>query len=126
MKFVPTGFPRGPDPGKLLLGKGWKVKIRQLPGSSLPPEVLKLGFNAMNSRRSLWLNDIKSGLFILEKIAEDDLISDHEEEATIVGVQNTLLDDNLEAAVEHGSQLELGSEEEWNGIGEDEFDEYDT
>ena len=62
----------------------------------------------------------------MEKIPEDDLIANHEEEATIVGVQNTLLDDNLEAAVEHGSQTELGSKEEWNGIGEDEFDEYDT
>ena len=105
------------------------MRIRQLPGSTLPPEVLKLGFNAMNSRCSLWLNDIKAGLFIFEKIADDDEIADNEEEPKIVGLQDTLLDDDSEETVENGSQLELGmgeEPEEWNGIGEDEFNEYET
>ncbi|EGG08468.1 uncharacterized protein MELLADRAFT_84646 [Melampsora larici-populina 98AG31] len=111
LKFVPPGFPRGPDPGKLLLDKGWKVKIKQLPGSSLPPEVLKLGFNAMNSRRSLWLNDLQAGLFRFEKIPEDEdddldyMVTDHQEEP-----------------LEKDEELTVGIEEEleWNGIGEDE------
>ncbi|EGG00046.1 uncharacterized protein MELLADRAFT_93877 [Melampsora larici-populina 98AG31] len=95
------GFPRGPDP------------------------VLKLGFNAMNSCRSLWLNDLQAGLFRFEKIPEDqdDLIADDEEERHISDNQGNLLGDNHEEPLENDEQLGLGIEEEpeeWKGIGEDE------
>ncbi|KAH9813699.1 hypothetical protein DFH28DRAFT_1083484 [Melampsora americana] len=103
------GFPRGPDPEKLMMDKGWKVKIKQMPGSTLPPEILKLGFNAMNSRRSLWLNDLRAGLFQFEKIPEgqDDMMAGNQEEQ--------LNNDKL-----LGMEDELG---DWNGIAEDETDE---
>lgn len=80
--------------------------MRQLPGSSLSPEVFKLGFNAMNSLCSLWLNDIWDGLFRFEKIAKDDLIPDNEEEPKIGEVLDTMLDDS-EEPVEDGSHVEL-------------------
>ncbi|KAH9824099.1 hypothetical protein DFH28DRAFT_1077894 [Melampsora americana] len=103
------GFPCGPDPEKLMMEKGWKVKIKQMPGSTLPSEILKLGFNAMNSRRSLWLNDLRAGLFQFEKIPEgqDDMMAGNQEEQ--------LNNDKL-----LGMEDELG---DWNGIGEDETDE---
>ncbi|EGG02884.1 uncharacterized protein MELLADRAFT_90479 [Melampsora larici-populina 98AG31] len=64
------GFPRGPDPVSLLR-EDHGINIIQLPGSKLPSEVLKLGFNAMNSRRSLWLQDVQANKFKMEKIKAD-------------------------------------------------------
>ncbi|KAH9809637.1 hypothetical protein DFH28DRAFT_1086091 [Melampsora americana] len=63
-------FPRGPDPIKLLPEKGYRGKLIQEEGSTLPPKVLKLGFKGMNSKRSLWLNDMKAGLFQFEKVPD--------------------------------------------------------
>ncbi|KAH9816911.1 hypothetical protein DFH28DRAFT_1125046 [Melampsora americana] len=61
------GFPQGPNTEAILSDKGYNIKIVQLPGSKLPYETLKLGFNAMNSHRSLWLDDFKANLFKLER-----------------------------------------------------------
>lgn len=90
------GFPHKPDPAQLLKDKGYKVKIVQLEGSSLKPEDLLLGFDKMNSKRSLWLKDLEAGLFKLEKEGEPDGGSDHE-------------------AVVNMPDIE-GEEEEWGGI----------
>ncbi|EGG04774.1 uncharacterized protein MELLADRAFT_88519 [Melampsora larici-populina 98AG31] len=107
-----VGFPRGPDPEAILLDKGYDIKIIQLPGSKLPYQTLKLGFNAMNSRRSLWLDDIKANLFNLEKIASPDVQNDDivqmdiDEEVT--NTQGVTLDD------------EVDDDEEWGGLGDEE------
>ncbi|KAH9812017.1 hypothetical protein DFH28DRAFT_899719 [Melampsora americana] len=105
------GFPRGPDPEALLRAKGWKVKIKQLPDSSLPPEVLKLGFSAMNSRRSLWLKDLEAGLFRFEKLPDDQDTNNLENERTEDNLDN---ERNGEEVGNTGNELE---EEEWNGFG---------
>ncbi|KAH9820807.1 hypothetical protein DFH28DRAFT_1121165 [Melampsora americana] len=111
LKFEPPGFPRGPDPEALLRAKGWKVKIKQLPDSSLPPEVLKLGFSAMNSRRSLWLKDLEAGLFRFEKLPDDQDTNNLENERTEDNLDNEM---NGEEVGNTGNELE---EEEWNGFG---------
>ncbi|EGG06250.1 uncharacterized protein MELLADRAFT_63592 [Melampsora larici-populina 98AG31] len=60
------GFPRKPNPGECLKARGFPVNIVQLDGSSLKPEDLALGVDKMpSSKRSLWLNDVKAGLFKL-------------------------------------------------------------
>ncbi|KAH9823107.1 hypothetical protein DFH28DRAFT_1048686 [Melampsora americana] len=64
------GLPRGPDPHLLLKKRYPSFRIVQHPGSRLKPEVLNLGFNGMNSKRSLWLDDIQAGKFQLQKLSD--------------------------------------------------------
>ncbi|KAH9820354.1 hypothetical protein DFH28DRAFT_1079761 [Melampsora americana] len=104
-----VGFPHGPDPKTILLDK-YNIKIIQMHASKLPHETLKLGFNAMNSRRSLWLDDLKSDSFRLEKIdtrheeEDDDNIMVIDEE--IANTQDLRIDDK-------------GDEDgEWTGLGD--------
>ncbi|KAH9818254.1 hypothetical protein DFH28DRAFT_1080760 [Melampsora americana] len=104
-----VGFPRGPDPKAILLDK-YNIKIIQMHASKLPHETLKLGFNAMNSRRSLWLDDIKSNLFRLEKNDtgheedDDDNIMVIDEE--IANTQDLRVDDKED------------DDGEWTGLGD--------
>ncbi|KAH9809027.1 hypothetical protein DFH28DRAFT_907032 [Melampsora americana] len=104
------GFPRGPNPEAILLDKGYNIKIVQLPGSKLPYETLKLGFNAMNSRRSLWLDDFKANLFKLEKIGPSDQEEENSDQMDIdeevTNTQNVTIDD------------ELNENAEWTGLGD--------
>lgn len=74
------GFPRGPDPASLLIKMGYHVQMVQLEGSTLPPDILKLGFKGMNSKRSLWLNDINAGLFKFEKVPVNSEASKNQKE----------------------------------------------
>ncbi|EGG03928.1 uncharacterized protein MELLADRAFT_89741 [Melampsora larici-populina 98AG31] len=116
------GFPRGPDPESILENK-YLLKIIQLPGSKLSKEVLKLGFNGMNGCRKIWLDDVQANLFKMVKLSsahsdgehEDDNIRDNsgaeQEVMRTQDIQNNLETDDL-----------MGSEEKWNGLGED-FDE---
>ncbi|EGF98959.1 uncharacterized protein MELLADRAFT_95022 [Melampsora larici-populina 98AG31] len=104
-----VGFPRGPDPESILLDK-YNIKIIQMHACKLPHETLKLGFNAMNSRRSLWLDDVKANLFKLEKFDtgheqnDDDNRMDLDEEVT--NTQDLAIDD------------EVDEDEEWTGLGD--------
>ncbi|KAH9807370.1 hypothetical protein DFH28DRAFT_1089619 [Melampsora americana] len=98
-----VGFPRGPDPKTILLEK-YNIKIIQMHASKLPHETL----NA--SRRSLWLDDLKSNSFRLEKIDtrheedDDDNIMVIDEE--IANTQDLRIDDK-------------GDEDgEWTGLGD--------
>ncbi|KAH9806973.1 hypothetical protein DFH28DRAFT_1090373 [Melampsora americana] len=103
------GFPCGPNPEGILLDKGYNLKILQLPGSKLLPETLKLGFTAMNSCRSLWLDDINQNLFKLKKIATLDQTADDENQMAMdKGITNTQEITLADEAVE---------EEEWTGLG---------
>ncbi|KAH9806928.1 hypothetical protein DFH28DRAFT_1090418 [Melampsora americana] len=103
------GFPCGPNPEGILLDKGYNLKILQLPGSKLLPETFKLGFTAMNSCRSLWLDDVNQNLFKLEKIATLDQTADDENQMAMdEGITNTQEITLADEAVE---------EEEWTGLG---------
>ncbi|EGG09342.1 uncharacterized protein MELLADRAFT_96250 [Melampsora larici-populina 98AG31] len=111
LKTSPSqGFPRGTDPAARLIKKGYNIKMVQLPGSTLPSEVLQLGFNAMtNSRRNLWLNDVNAGLFKLEKIpGEDDHMSVHESDQE---------DTNFEKDQDKSDENPEEDEPEWHGLG---------
>ncbi|KAH9809037.1 hypothetical protein DFH28DRAFT_1086992 [Melampsora americana] len=116
------GFSRGPDPESILENK-YLVKIIQLPGSKLTKEVLKLGFNGMNSCRKIWLQDVKANLFKMVKLSssnsncenEDDDESDHSDTDQEVMMTQDFL--NIQQ-----SEEAMGSEDEWNGLGVD-FDE---
>ncbi|KAH9808155.1 hypothetical protein DFH28DRAFT_1088075 [Melampsora americana] len=92
------------------LDKGYNIKILQLPGSKLPYETLKLGFNAMNSRRSLLLDDFKANLFKLEKIGPSDQEEENSDqmdiEEEVTNTQNVTIDD------------ELNENTEWTGLGD--------
>ncbi|KAH9816129.1 hypothetical protein DFH28DRAFT_927482 [Melampsora americana] len=120
------GFPRAPDPVSILRND-FNIKIIQMPDSKLPSAVLKLGFNKMNSRRSLWLEDVKAKMFKMEKIntnptGKEEIQGDDsggEDEVTMtqddrqyqgVDEMEVKFDDELE-------DLEQEEEKEWNGLG---------
>ncbi|KAH9809957.1 hypothetical protein DFH28DRAFT_1085940 [Melampsora americana] len=104
------GFPRGPDPESILENK-YLLKIIQLPGLKLTKEVLKLGFNGMNTY-------VKANLFKMVKLSssnsnsenEDDDESDHSDtdQEDLQNIQQ--------------SEEAMGSEDKWNGLGDD-FDQ---
>lgn len=48
------------------------MRLIQEPGSSLPPDILALGVDRMNKHRALWLDDLKKGLFRMEKITDSE------------------------------------------------------
>ncbi|EGG07534.1 uncharacterized protein MELLADRAFT_85643 [Melampsora larici-populina 98AG31] len=103
-----VGFPRGPDPEAILLDK-YNIKIIQMHASKLPHETLKLGFNAMNSRRSLWLDDVKANLFKLEKMDTDEEDDDDNRmniDEEVTNTQDLPIDD------------EMDEDEEWTGLGD--------
>ncbi|EGG07832.1 uncharacterized protein MELLADRAFT_85383 [Melampsora larici-populina 98AG31] len=121
------GFPRCPDPESVLL-ETYNIKIIQLPGSTLPKAVLKLGFNGMNSRRSLWLSDVQKNLFRLQKVsassdvAESDsggIEMNEEADAKVTMTQ----DNHGDLGNDMMETLEGEEEEEWNGFGDIEVDE---
>ncbi|EGG00365.1 uncharacterized protein MELLADRAFT_67897 [Melampsora larici-populina 98AG31] len=91
------GFPHKPHPAQRLKDKGYRVKIIQLEGSKLKPEDFLLGFDKMNSKRSLWLQDLEAGLFKIEKDEE------------LGGLVN--------AGVTNSADIDE-EEEEWGGIPE--------
>ncbi|KAH9807996.1 hypothetical protein DFH28DRAFT_1121809 [Melampsora americana] len=118
------GFPRCPNPESVLL-ETYNIKIIQLPGSSLPKDVLKLGFNGMNSRRSLWLSDVQNNLFRLQKATASSDVGNSETEGndlinhTDAPVMMTQ-DDNDEII---NDMMETVEEEEWIGVGDIEEEE---
>ncbi|EGG08886.1 uncharacterized protein MELLADRAFT_84436 [Melampsora larici-populina 98AG31] len=111
------GFPRGPDPESKLLDT-YNIKIIQLPGSSLPKEVLKLGFNGMNSRRSLWLSDVQANLFRMKKAGPESPEEPHDlntdTDAQVIMTQDNNIDDYTMESLEEEEE----EEEEWNGFGD--------
>ncbi|KAH9810944.1 hypothetical protein DFH28DRAFT_901594 [Melampsora americana] len=118
------GFPRGPDPVSLLR-KDHGINIIQLPGSKLPSEVLKLGFNGMNSRRSLWLEDVKANKFKLEKMEADSESlketangSDSATEDEVMMTQDFKNDQQNHNFVMGLDEDSEESEDEWNGLGD--------
>ncbi|EGF97077.1 uncharacterized protein MELLADRAFT_88303 [Melampsora larici-populina 98AG31] len=116
------GFPRGPDPERILENK-YLLKIIQLRGSKLPKEVLKLGFNGMNSRRKIWLEDVQAHLFKIVKMSSshsDDEHEDHNNPGNSDSEQDVMMTQDIQNNLETDDLI--GSEEEWNGLGED-FDE---
>ncbi|EGG04285.1 uncharacterized protein MELLADRAFT_89517 [Melampsora larici-populina 98AG31] len=117
------GFPRCPDPESLLL-KTYNIKVVQLPGSTLPKDVLKLGFNGMNSRRSLWLSDVKKNLFRMEKVTPNSHVADLEtlgnELNDDTDVQVMMTQDNDHDLED--DMMETLEEEEWNGFGDIDVD----
>ncbi|EGG11668.1 uncharacterized protein MELLADRAFT_90958 [Melampsora larici-populina 98AG31] len=124
------GFPRAADPVSILRDD-YNLKIIQIPGSKLPSSVLKLGFNKMNSRRSLWLEDLMANKFKMEKInttPEEDIQGD--EPGGEIEDQVTMTQDNHENADVMGDNfeddmedLEEEEEEEWNGFGDEDDSE---
>ncbi|KAH9807639.1 hypothetical protein DFH28DRAFT_1089131 [Melampsora americana] len=118
------GFPRCPNPESVLL-ETYNIKIIQLPGSTLPKDVLKLGFNGMNSRRSLWLSDVQNNLFRLQKATASSDVGNSETEGndlinhTDAPVMMTQ-DDNDEII---NDMMETVEEEEWIGVGDIEEEE---
>ncbi|EGG10219.1 uncharacterized protein MELLADRAFT_94622 [Melampsora larici-populina 98AG31] len=111
------GFPRGPDPAQLLPEKGFPVRLIQEDGSTLPPEVLKLGFKGMNSKRSLWLNDAQNGLFRFKKISADDGDDSQLNQANEDEPGTPAGDAYLE------EEEWKGLDDEWNGFSNAESDE---
>jgi hypothetical protein len=115
------GFPRGPDPVSLLR-KDHGINIIQLPGSKLPSEVLKLGFNAMNSRRSLWLEDLQANKFKMEKLeADSEKTANGPDSATedkVTMTQDFRTDQQNHNFVKELDEDSEGSEEEWRGLGD--------
>ncbi|EGF97895.1 uncharacterized protein MELLADRAFT_84179 [Melampsora larici-populina 98AG31] len=118
------GFPRCPDPESLLLDT-YNIKVVQMPGSTLPKDVLKLGFNGMNSRRSLWLSDVQKNLFRLEKVTPNSDVADSDTRGNQLNedldFQVTMTQDN-DNDLEH-NMMEAFEEEEWNGFGDIDMDE---
>ncbi|EGF97975.1 uncharacterized protein MELLADRAFT_84128 [Melampsora larici-populina 98AG31] len=120
------GFPRCPDPESLLLYT-YNIKVVQMPGSTLPKDVLKLGFNGMNSRRSLWLSDVQKNLFRLEKVTPNSDVADSDTRGNQLNedldFQVTMTQDNdNDNDLEH-DMMEAFEEEEWNGFGDIDMDE---
>ncbi|KAH9806653.1 hypothetical protein DFH28DRAFT_1142555 [Melampsora americana] len=125
-----AGFPRAPDPVSILRDD-FDIQIIQMPGSKLPSTVLKLGFNKMNTSRSLWLEDIKANLFKMEKIntkltSEQDLQGDDtggDDQVTMTQDYHQYhgLDDMEAGLDDELEDLDEGEEEEWNGIGYKKF-----
>lgn len=121
------GFPRAPDPVSILRDE-FNIKIIQMPGSKLPSAVLKLGFNKMNSRRSLWLEDVKANMFKMEKINANIATGEEIEgyhsggEDQVTMTQDNNQDQHVdEMEVEFDDDLgDLGPEEdeEWKGLGD--------
>ncbi|EGG10014.1 uncharacterized protein MELLADRAFT_95107 [Melampsora larici-populina 98AG31] len=124
IKCKTLGFPRGPDPFTLLPQKGYPVELIQLPGSTLPREILKLGFNAMNSKRSLWLNDLNAGLFTMKMVngdsnnqnVQNEEIREQDEQIQEQDKQNeTSTNEANNTGLDTDKDLE--EEEEWFGLG---------
>lgn len=89
----------------------------QFPGSTLPPQVLKLGFTKMNNKRKLWLDDIEAGLFKLEKRTQPGNNENNDQSHTAAQVTNTQ-DPDLNNTAE-----KIVDFEEWNGFGEADLDD---
>lgn len=94
-----------------------------MPGSKLPSAVLKLGFNKMNSRRSLWLDDIKANMFKMERIdANLSSPEDIQQDETGAVDQVTMTQDQQGYHGLHEMEVDLDDawgvpeEEEWHGI----------
>ncbi|EGG06172.1 uncharacterized protein MELLADRAFT_87324 [Melampsora larici-populina 98AG31] len=126
------GFPRGPDP-VAILRDDYNLKIIQTTGSKLTSQILKLGFNKMNSRRSLWLEDVRANNFRMERIntpnttTEEDINMDEsagEDQVTMTQDQpRNTADAHLQMDFEE--EMEDLEEEEWNGFEEIDESEYD-
>ncbi|KAH9807992.1 hypothetical protein DFH28DRAFT_911765 [Melampsora americana] len=106
------GFPRKPNSEQCLRDRGFKLKIVQLEGSSLKPEDLLLGVDKMNSKRKLWLDDLKAGLF---KLVRDSEVSN--------GINNYIshsFNQGLvlnEQEIDNGNEHKIEEDEEpWGGI----------
>lgn len=84
----------------------------QLPGSTLPADVLKLGFNKMNNWRLLWLKDCEAGLFKFVKHGQD---GDGERNSGVDPLNEVA--NTQEPNENDGSDLDDGYEE-WTGFGD--------
>ncbi|KAH9817934.1 hypothetical protein DFH28DRAFT_889165 [Melampsora americana] len=119
------GFPRAPDPVSILRND-FNIKIIQMPDSKLPSAVLNLGFNKMNSRQSLWLEDVKAKMFKMEKIntnptGEEEIQADDsggEEELTMTqdNCQYQGVDEMEVEFDDESEDLQQEEEKEWNGL----------
>ncbi|KAH9806835.1 hypothetical protein DFH28DRAFT_1088747 [Melampsora americana] len=97
------GFPRCPTPESVLL-ETYNIKIIQLPGSTLPKDVLKLGINGMNTSSDVGNSETEG----------NDLIN--HTDAPVMMTQ----DDNDEII---NDMMETVEEEEWIGVGDIEEEE---
>ncbi|KAH9821941.1 hypothetical protein DFH28DRAFT_1079104 [Melampsora americana] len=69
-------FPKRENPAGDIQDKGWPIRIVQKPGSQLSQEELNLGHRlAKGSTVKIWLDDIKNGLFVIERIPDSELAS---------------------------------------------------